>query len=544
MRSFNTTGLCIPGKHYMVDTSDKIRRIKEMVDRGYYFTINRARQYGKTTTLNLLEKVLFNEYICVSLSFEGLGDEAFESPAVFCKTFMALVQRALQFSSAREDNAYAAGWVDGAVTDFVRLGKHIDTMCRDRKLVLMIDEVDKASNNRIYIHFLGMLRDKFLARERDRDHTFQSVILAGVYDIKNLKVKMINEGIYSPGADEGQLYNSPWNIAADFTVDMSFHPPEIARMLAEYEADHHTGMDAAAVSRGIYDYTAGYPFLVSRICKLIDERFDRDWTGEGLQRAVRYMVKGENNTLVDDIIKNLEAYPDLYQFIYDLLIVRKEMSWSARDPLVNWALMFGFVSNDDGRVRIANRIFELWISDYFISKDARKQDRKEVTGVFKYDVIKEGRFDMELCLRRFAQHYRRIFTKKDAPFLERHGRLVFLSFLTPLINGEGFYYIESETTDALRMDLVVSYNREEFIIELKIWRGEEAHKAGYEQLAGYLRRRGARQGYLLSFDFRGESAREPTEEWLTVRPDPAGIPPAADAREASSGELRIFDVIL
>ena len=50
MRRFNTTGLCVPDQDYMVDISGKIRRIKEMVDRGDYFTINRARQFGKTTT--------------------------------------------------------------------------------------------------------------------------------------------------------------------------------------------------------------------------------------------------------------------------------------------------------------------------------------------------------------------------------------------------------------------------------------------------------------------------------------------------------------
>jgi hypothetical protein len=69
----------------------------------------------------------------------------------------------------------------------------------------MIDEVDKTSNNRVYIHFLGMLRDKYLARKDGREFTFQSVILAGVYDIKNLKLKMINEGVYSPTATEGEF---------------------------------------------------------------------------------------------------------------------------------------------------------------------------------------------------------------------------------------------------------------------------------------------------------------------------------------------------
>lgn len=35
MKEFNTTAVCIPEKHYMVDISDKTRAIKEIVDLGY-----------------------------------------------------------------------------------------------------------------------------------------------------------------------------------------------------------------------------------------------------------------------------------------------------------------------------------------------------------------------------------------------------------------------------------------------------------------------------------------------------------------------------
>jgi hypothetical protein len=190
--------------------------------------------------------------------------------------------------------------------------------------------------------------------------------------------------------------------------------------------------------------------------------------------------------------------------------------------------MFGFVRRQGEKIIIANRIFETRILNYFLSKDAHRQDTKRVNGVLQYDVIKDGRFDMELCLSRFAKHFRQVFSEDDAAFLERQGRLVFLSFLAPLINGEGFYYLESETTDTRRMDVVVCYGREEFIIELKVWRGEAAHGAGYEQLAEYLRSRGRKEGYLLTFDFRKESNRKPGEAWVTV----------------ASGELRIFDVML
>ena len=51
MKKFNVTGLCTPEEDYMVDISGKIAQIKKLVDSRSYFTINRARQYGKTTTL-------------------------------------------------------------------------------------------------------------------------------------------------------------------------------------------------------------------------------------------------------------------------------------------------------------------------------------------------------------------------------------------------------------------------------------------------------------------------------------------------------------
>lgn len=54
MKEFNTTAICIPELHYMVDTTEKIRQIEKLIAHGDYFTINRARQYGKTTTISTL----------------------------------------------------------------------------------------------------------------------------------------------------------------------------------------------------------------------------------------------------------------------------------------------------------------------------------------------------------------------------------------------------------------------------------------------------------------------------------------------------------
>jgi len=78
-KHFNTTGTCYSDEHYMVDIHRQLEQIKEMVDQGNYFCINRARQYGKTTTLSLLKNFLEDEYTIFSISFEGIGTTAYES---------------------------------------------------------------------------------------------------------------------------------------------------------------------------------------------------------------------------------------------------------------------------------------------------------------------------------------------------------------------------------------------------------------------------------------------------------------------------------
>lgn len=67
---FNTSADCKPNLHYMVNIEQKLGKIKQMVDKGQYFTINKARQYGKTTTLKALGKLLTKDYTVVSIDFQ------------------------------------------------------------------------------------------------------------------------------------------------------------------------------------------------------------------------------------------------------------------------------------------------------------------------------------------------------------------------------------------------------------------------------------------------------------------------------------------
>lgn len=504
-KEFNVTGSCNPQRHYMVDTEKRFKAVENLIDRGNYFTINRARQYGKTTMLNKIWFRLSDKYLVIPLSFEGLGDEAFASPATFVTTFKR--QMARHLVSLRQNEALIGIWQNGDASSIDDLSEIVTDFCRacPKPVVVTIDEVDKSSDNQLFLNFLGMLRNKYLERDKEgMNYTFHSVILAGVYDIKNLKLKL------RPDAEK--KYNSPWNIAADFNVDMTFHPEEIAQMLNDYENDVHTGMDIKAISEEIYKYTTGYPYLVSAICKIIDERLEADWTLDNVQKAVKIIAKGENVTLIDDLSKNIENNAELRDFLYSIVVNGQEYSYSMVDPIVRLANMFSYIrENQRGKTMIHNLIFEEALFVYFGNKTMREQGTKISPFVLNY--VQNGKLNMEHVVTRFRDLMREEYRESTEPFLEKEGRLLFLTFLKPIINGIGFYYVEPQTRDNRRMDLVVTYDKQEYIVELKIWHGDKYEELGRDQLSGYLATRGMDEGYLVTFDF-SKNKQDIEPQWI------------------------------
>ena len=73
--------------------------------------------------------------------------------------------------------------------------------------------------------------------------------------------------------------------------------------------------------------------------------------------------------------------------------------------------------------------------------------------------------------------------------------------MRPIINGTGNYYVEARTRNNERMDIVIDYHGERFVVELKIWRGEAYHEKGEKQLAAYLEHYHLYKGYLLTYSY-------------------------------------------
>lgn len=87
-KRFNITGVCTPDRDYMVDIKDRLETIRNMIDRGDYFTISRARQYGKTTTFRALEQYLAGDYLVVGIDFQLFSQDVFADENKFAVSFI------------------------------------------------------------------------------------------------------------------------------------------------------------------------------------------------------------------------------------------------------------------------------------------------------------------------------------------------------------------------------------------------------------------------------------------------------------------------
>ena len=507
-KKFNTTGVCYPEDHYMMDNSKKLEYVFSLIEGGAYFTINRPRQYGKTTTISALKNQLDNSaiYLPIKISFELASEQTTHED--LAKLFMNQMIKAIKrpypklgdFLKTALAEVVDMESLSEVITDFIHEAK--------KKVVLMIDEVDGSSNYHPFLAFLAMLRYKYLDRKSPENYTFHSVVLAGVHDVKSLKYKLRNS--------EEAKYNSPWNIAADFEVEMSFNPQEIAPMLEEYSRLEGVTMDIPSIAERLYYHTSGYPFLVSKLCKNIAEKIlplkntVNEWVLEDVDTSVQLLLK-EENTNFDSLINNLRNHKDLYDLVFRLLIDGDIVSFNSYNPTINKGILYG-IFRRNGSLKVHNKIYEQLIYNALTSDLEIKLEANEYNHRHQFD-LPNNELNFKKVLMKFQQFLKEQHNDKDLNFLEREWRLLFMAFIQPVLNGIGYAFKEPQISEEKRLDLVITYQEHRYIVELKKWYGKVYHERGLNQLADYLEIHGLQKGYLLIFDNRKKKSSE--AKWIS-----------------------------
>ena len=216
-------------------------------------------------------------------------------------------------------------------------------------------------------------------------------------------------------------------------------------MLEEYEGDHHFGMDTKFIAEEIFQYTSGYPYLVSATCKIMDEKLPaqgdfRDnsfiWTKMGVDEAVKIMLQSKT-MLFDSMVKHINEYPNLKRMLYTILFQGEQVAYNQYNPTIELANMFGYIVNKELYVQVANRIFETCLYNLFLSEEELSSTMSKMAKQDRNKFISRGKLNMDLVLKKFVEYFSEIYGDNDSKFVEEYGRKFFLLYLKPIINGTG-----------------------------------------------------------------------------------------------------------
>lgn len=502
MKKFNVTGICNSEKNYMVDISHKADQIAALVREGASFSIHFPRQYGKTTMLFRLKQLLRPSYYVLSTTFQSAATEDLSSEAAFVRYFLSILRKSMVQAGCPKHLISAWTYVSPIQSwhrnlDLAFLRDKVDLLCHtaDRPVVLMIDEVDSASSFSVFARFLDLLRDMYLRSQQNAVSAFQSVILAGISDIRQVTLQ----------SDDGLTMYSPWDFATDCPVDLRFSEEEIAGMLREYEADHRIGMDISEITSLLHDYTSGYPVLASWICKEMDERLAGSpqfptlasaWTREGFLTAVEDILN-EGSMLFSEMVAGIEAYPETDQLLHSMLFEGFRPICNTDNPATRLGRMYGIFARQGSELSVSNRIIWTMLCNYYLDEEPLTVPLRYSAQNLKARFAASGHLDMGLILTAFQERYPTLYDGTTSTSGD-NGRKIFLRYLRTIINGTGHYYTEDGPKDSRSLYIFVDYRGEQSMIALRVWHGPGITAAEEEQLLRALDACRLYQGWMLS----------------------------------------------
>jgi len=480
-REFNIFGPVYPDKHYHVNRLAVKAQIKHKIDQGRYFTLNAARQMGKTTLFRevIAELTTTYDYFGILLSFEALrnytSERFYEQLSKIIRTqFLSGSPEFTTDNLIFADHGDFGDWLNQTVAQTQRKG------------ILMIDEFD-AIGPELAEPILATFRDMYLSRDMPDYYALQSIILVGVRNIS-----------YLLGGTQ-----SPFNIADQYEVPY-FNQAETIDLLTQHTTE--TGQPfAPAVLEAVYRESEGQPFLVNRLAQILTQELGLSPSQPieipQFKEALDTLLS-ENNTHFASITHKATPHRNI---LLPILFYDKRRS-EFRDSVTQELIMYGVLrrvkKHNHWQARIANPIYRKMLILTFTPPD--NAILPEMNGSFRHRYVVEGILDFERLLTSFQQMMQEhgitlVRSKKTERPLEIGGQYLLLSYLTAALDTIGGYVTLESVNSAGEMDLVVFYQGTRFIIETKIWYGAKLFAEGQIQLAGYLQAAAQDKGYIVLF---------------------------------------------
>lgn len=515
MRFFNTGGVCVPERHYMLPPEPRLPGAVAYTDRWEYFVVHAPRQTGKTTTLRSLARHLNagGRFAAVSVSCERAAE-------VGADLRVASVELLDAIRSAAEQQLPAAlrppdSWPDSPPGSLVFNGLQEWAVGCPLPLALLMDEVD-ALEGQVLRSVLYQLRDG----HQYRAHAFPAtIVLCGMRDVRDYKA--------AAGGNPGRLGGpSPFNVAVDSIRIGDFTVDEIAELYAQHTADTGQEFTPEAIERA-FAFSQGQPWLVNAIAREIVDSEKMavpcpvPVTADLVDTAKERLILARAIHL--DSLADKLTEPRVKRVIEPLVAgTLPELDPTFNDD-VSYVRDLGLIARDIP-IRVANPIYREVIVR------ALGADLEQVIYVDKHRfILPDGRLDFPAILEEFT----RFWPEHEGwlggfDYREAAMQIMFMMFLQRIVNGGGFvdreYGVGSGKIDVLVRKPYGDHLLQREAIELKVWHPKKGDplKQGLSQLDGYLAHLGLDAGTLVIFDRRPNAAPVADRTRITKEQAPSG----------------------
>ena len=510
-KHFNTTGPVIPSEHYCIDPMQRMdwEEIHALIATKKFFVLHAPRQTGKTSTLLAMMDTLnqSGEYIALYINVEA-AQAARNDVTLGMKSILgALADGAYyRLQDDRLNQWLEETWQKHGATGALKALLNRWAQASTLPIVLMIDEVDALVGDTL-ISLLRQLREGYIGRPGVP--FVQSVILCGVRDVRDYRIHTSHNEIITGG--------SAFNIKATSLVMGNFTPEEIHALYQQHtDATGQTFADS--IFPLLWEDTRGQPWLVNALGYEMtwEDRAARDRRVHiSLERyqAARERLIRSRQTHLDQLADKLRE-PRVHHVVAAILAGEERIE-NIREDDLQYVEDLGLIQTRPS-ITISNRIYQEIIPREITWAWQATIPNQETA----WYVLADGRLDIPALLRAFQQFFREHsdIWLQGLPFKEAGPQLILQAFLQRIVNGGGRinreYALGRKYTDLLLawpLDKQQGFYGEvqRVVLELKILRGnlDKTIADGVQQVAGYARRCGSREAYLLIFN------RDPAVSW-------------------------------
>jgi type II secretory pathway predicted ATPase ExeA len=474
----------------MIDSSERLHGVRQLIDMEHYFVIHAPRQSGKTTYLKELVRQINTEskYYAYYCSLESVQTELEPKKGISAVIDNMVAQMRNVDLPYKDLFAKDVDLEKYTTSLYLTLANYCELL--DKPLVIFFDEADSLGEDTL-ISFLRQLRTGH--NNRDTAKFVHSLALVGMRNIKDFKWKVRPES-------ESRHASSPFNIVTKVLSIKNFNMEQIRELYSQHTSDTGQIFEEEAIDY-IAEQTQGQPWLVNAIAReavqeLLDWDYSKPVTKALAEQAVHNLIL-RRDTHIDQLIEKLKE-PRIRNVVEPLLLGKPI---DIMDEDFKYASDLGIVRDNYGIVEFANPIYNEVMTrelNAYLQYNLNRNAQLEMPNFYK-----DGRIDMDCLMAKFQQFWREnsgIWTGMIS-YSEAAPHLILMAFLQRVINGGGDI-IREYAANTGRIDMYMRYKGVIYPIELKIRRDTKSLQKGIEQLSEYMDTLGCKEGTLVLFDQR------------------------------------------